>query len=304
MQKPTLSICIPTYNRASCLRQCLESIVCQFDEPVVAGKVEIVISDNASEDDSESVVKEFQSRHSNIGYRRNEQNYGVDRNILQVVAMASGEYVWLMGDDDALFPDALAYVLPKLEERAFKYGLVNCWGYDNSLTAPALKNPNLPLGPDMSFPSPREYMETIPRDKRLVGVFCGLSVQIFERSIWEAWQGKESYIGSNAIHFFILLASMRSRRFAVLRKPLVKVRADNIRWNSFAGWETIQRRNAATRSLLVWVLNCYGFPHSRAYIELVYYRDLAELYLKDGMRKWVFRSQHSRDWVKRLLGKL
>ena len=48
MNKPLLSICIPTYNRSYYLKECLDCIVCQFRDKEVCDQVEIVISDNAS----------------------------------------------------------------------------------------------------------------------------------------------------------------------------------------------------------------------------------------------------------------
>ncbi|MEI6774123.1 MAG: glycosyltransferase family 2 protein [bacterium] len=70
--KPLLSICIPTYNRQEYLKQCLDSIVNQkgFDTE----KIEIVISDNASPDKTNLLVKEYQKKYKNITYSRNDQN--------------------------------------------------------------------------------------------------------------------------------------------------------------------------------------------------------------------------------------
>ena len=52
--KPLVSICIPTYNRVEQLKITMESIMAQpeFRE----GKVEIVISDNASDDDTGKTI--------------------------------------------------------------------------------------------------------------------------------------------------------------------------------------------------------------------------------------------------------
>src|SRR5438128_1806612 len=105
---PLLSICIPTFNRADCLKQCLESIVSQFADPAIKDKVEVVVSDNASTDNTEAVVKQFLDRFSNIHYRKNPENLGFDRNALALVEKARGEFVWFLGDDDALFPDSIS----------------------------------------------------------------------------------------------------------------------------------------------------------------------------------------------------
>lgn len=99
-----LSICIPTYNRAAHLTNCLQSIISiseasQFD-------FEICVSDNCSTDNTEQVVRNAQQRIP-IKYQKNIRNLGMTNNFLNVVEMAEGEFVWLIGDDDLLLPYSL-----------------------------------------------------------------------------------------------------------------------------------------------------------------------------------------------------
>ena len=65
-----LSNCIPTYNRSAYLRECLESIVSSAKGH--EEQFEIVISDNASTDDTVSSGSEFNLRYPWIKYRRND----------------------------------------------------------------------------------------------------------------------------------------------------------------------------------------------------------------------------------------
>ena len=71
MNKPLLSICIPTYNRAEYLKNSIESIICQ--DEFKNKQVEIVIADNASTDNTESVARPYAQRYENIFYYRNEK---------------------------------------------------------------------------------------------------------------------------------------------------------------------------------------------------------------------------------------
>ena len=103
-----VSICIPTYNRADCLLNCLNSIILnssRFDN-----EVEVCVSDNCSTDHTEIVVRNAQE-HLNIKYYKNSKNLGIPRNFLNVVDMANGEFVWLLGDDDLLIPSAFAKLI-------------------------------------------------------------------------------------------------------------------------------------------------------------------------------------------------
>ncbi|RZT44861.1 abequosyltransferase [Sphingomonas sp. BK036] len=94
-----LSICVPTYNRAPELRVMLDSLMAQTGYGL---DVEIVISDNASTDDTPTLVASYADRDIPIVYHRLTDNLGFDRNILNAVACASGDYCWLFGSDDVL----------------------------------------------------------------------------------------------------------------------------------------------------------------------------------------------------------
>jgi abequosyltransferase len=120
---PRLSFCIPTHNRARFLEATLRSIVEQ-----ASNEVEIVISDNASTDETQTVVDSFRKSHPAIVYFRHEQNVGADRNYLKAVELASGDYCWLFGSDDILKPTALARILGELDSGFDLYlcGLTLC----------------------------------------------------------------------------------------------------------------------------------------------------------------------------------
>lgn len=100
-----VSLCIPTYNRADKLAVLFDSIVAQTDHTL---DFDVVVSDNASTDDTAEIVRRYQSAGLPITYLRVETNQGFDRNILAVVALSSGEFCWLLGSDDFLEHGAFA----------------------------------------------------------------------------------------------------------------------------------------------------------------------------------------------------
>lgn len=91
-----MTICVPTYNRASCLGQLLVSI--RRHAPGFG----IVVSDNASTDGTQAVIREFSNMGADIAYHRQPTNTGAVANLLEVVRLADSEWVMLMGDDDAI----------------------------------------------------------------------------------------------------------------------------------------------------------------------------------------------------------
>jgi len=110
--KPLLTIAIPTYNRARYLNELLSVL---FDQLITEPRVELLISDNASPDETPSLVEEYQERGLNIRLIRNEVNIGADANFLQCFEMARGKYFWLFGDDDIIVPGGIRQMLSLLE---------------------------------------------------------------------------------------------------------------------------------------------------------------------------------------------
>ncbi|PJC52309.1 MAG: hypothetical protein CO030_03525, partial [Candidatus Magasanikbacteria bacterium CG_4_9_14_0_2_um_filter_42_11] len=289
MSTPIISICIPTYKRASCLKQCLDSIVVQLDDPLVRDRVEIVISDNASPDNTENIVEEFKKKYNNIVYYKNTENIGVDRNILNVAARASGEYVWFMGDDDALFSGALVYMLDELRLHKFDYCLVNCLGYDNFLQKPAVRQPNFAITNNTYYETLDEAVKKMDR-KSLVGNFCGLSIQVIRRSLWDGVTNKGVHVGTNAVHLYTTLLAMKGKPFAMIAKPLVKVRAANIRWDTFPGLDTLSNRSESTYIALLWILKTYDIPHSKEIMRIRQRIDLVKSWIINVLKRYLFKS--------------
>lgn len=89
-----LSIAIPTYNRAAFLDATLS-----YHVPLVARfGVPIIIRDNASSDETESVVAKWQQQYPFVQYAQNETNVGPDKNFELALKDARTDYVWLLGD--------------------------------------------------------------------------------------------------------------------------------------------------------------------------------------------------------------
>jgi glycosyltransferase involved in cell wall biosynthesis len=97
---PTVSVCIPTFNRAAILAETLQSVLSQtFTD------FEVVISDNASEDDTAAVV--HAQRDGRIRYHRQPRNIGPHENFKHVFRLATGRYIAPLTDDDIMLPDNL-----------------------------------------------------------------------------------------------------------------------------------------------------------------------------------------------------
>ncbi len=134
---PLLSICIPTFNRAPFLAELLETLLPQL--PALGEQVELLLSDNASTDNTPQVVASFQQRGLRIRSIRNPENLGADGNFLQCLSLATGRYLWLLGDDDLPTPHAVPQLVSLLlqGEQTAPFDLVylSSFGFSGQLPA-------------------------------------------------------------------------------------------------------------------------------------------------------------------------
>lgn len=111
MRKKALSICIPVYNRKHIFEVCLNQ-ACEACEEF-EDDVEIVISDNSSEEDLETIVNNVREKYPKIDmvFNRNIENIGLARNFLKVVELSSGEFCWIIGSDDFIKKEGVKEII-------------------------------------------------------------------------------------------------------------------------------------------------------------------------------------------------
>ena len=107
-RRPLLSVCISTYNRAAWLAVNLRNLARLW--PTAHPDVELLVCDNTSTDSTPTVVEPYLSR-SDFTYVRNAENVGMLGNLRVTANHASGQYVWILGDDDLLMPGTIERVL-------------------------------------------------------------------------------------------------------------------------------------------------------------------------------------------------
>lgn len=104
---PQLSICIPTYNRPDLLERALRSVILNVPADI-AERVEVVVSDNSSDDASGRIVRPLLERWPGGGrYVRHDPNVGMVGNFNECVRLAEGRWILILHDDDYLLPGAL-----------------------------------------------------------------------------------------------------------------------------------------------------------------------------------------------------
>lgn len=233
-----ISICIPTLNRGSYIGETLENIVSQLEEGV-----EIVIVDGGSTDNTEEVVTAFQRKCPDIRYIKKDSlekkpsNEGFDRDCNQAVEMATGEYCWLMTDDDLLTPGAIHNVLAEVDK---KYALIvaNAEVRNSDFSEVLVhRRPDLEADRICSNNEWNEFVSAVGSHLTFVGAV------IIRRELWLS-RNKEKYFGSGFVHVGVIFDKPITGEILITSKPLVSIRYGNAQWTS--------------RAFQIWMINWPG----------------------------------------------
>ncbi len=225
-----LSICIPTYNRGKFLPELFESILSDIDEEN-RGVIEVCVSDNASNDNTEEVIlgyrKKFEERGVKFTHFRWQTNMGADRNFLKVVEIASGEYCWLMGSDDRIVSKSINNILKEISEVSIILGdrinsNINLIEYEQE------KFLNIDKKCIFDFSKKPDIIGYFSKVNNLGGLFSYLSAIIVKKEEWDNILDYKNFIGTFYVHSYILLSILKKgSKIKYLNYPIVINRCDN-----------------------------------------------------------------------------
>ena len=117
-ERPLLSLCIPTYNRAETLDKLLADI--SDVKSIYGERVEVCVSNNASTDATSAVIERWRT-HFEICVRDQDLNVGATSNLQSVSGMAHGKWILLVGDDDGLNVSAFQPLMGLLDQLSEEY---------------------------------------------------------------------------------------------------------------------------------------------------------------------------------------
>jgi hypothetical protein len=113
-QPPILSVIVPTWRRPKELTEAVVSIAEQIDAGLT-GKVEIIVTDNASGPETTAAIKQLAGSYPSVNYLIHARDEGGQLQIYAAPARARGRWTWVFGDDDALADGTLEPIVELLE---------------------------------------------------------------------------------------------------------------------------------------------------------------------------------------------
>ena len=262
---PLLSIYIPTYNSAHLLVRMLEALLPQT-EPW-GNKVEVIVSDNASDDNTQILLSEFAARFT-LNYVRNDTNLGPIKNIVRGPSeLARGEYVWVLGSHNLGNLGAIDYLIPLLERERERFKIFyvnfNCATYPQQWTEEATGG----FRGEITYIANQETADrVVEKWQELVKPETSLCTQMYayivKTSVWiDYWRDKtlgEPYTDaiSTYPHSVMIADTLFKEPTYYIGTPLITI------YNGAQSWGDLDTR------LKVY---CIGLP------------DLIKLYRKNGL---------------------
>ena len=216
-ERPLLTIAIPTYSRSNYLAQLLSALVPQLvDTP----NVELIISDNASPDDTPALVDDFRKNGLQLTYIRNGTNIGPDANFLQCFERANGKYVWIVGDDDIVLPTAIEKILKHLTNKEYELVYVSSFGIQDSYQPRTM--PNVSRASEFYTP------EELARHVHVFFTFMSGNIVNKDRVCNATHPPFSNLLGTNLIQLgWVYTALNEHRRSLFIHEPLVAARTNN-----------------------------------------------------------------------------
>ena len=125
---PTLSICIPTFNRLHYLQEMLEALLPQTRE----NNVEVFVSDNNSTDGTSEYLSKLSYIYPALRYITQDTNIGLEKNMVEAILAGTGNYILPIGDDEVLPAGSIAEILESIDDADIL--ILNGWHTDYKLT--------------------------------------------------------------------------------------------------------------------------------------------------------------------------
>lgn len=245
---PLCSVCIANYNGEDFIEQCINSVLQQENFP---GSVEIIIHDDASIDNSVSLIE---TRYPQVCLLLSKYNVGYCISNNKMVSIAQGKFILLLNNDAVLYPNALKSLYDASQE--YGEGIYGLPQYD------AATGELIDIGSTFDL-----FLNPIPNKnphRDSVGMVIGACLWL-PRNLWDNLGGFPEWFGSLAEDMYLCC-------LARLKGNPVKV----ISTSKFSHWvgrsigggkvlkhrlsTTLTRRAMSERNKTFVMLICYPQP--------------------------------------------
>lgn len=205
--------------------------------------VDICISDNASTDETCELVNAWSAQNViDIKYACAPLNRGADWNFLNAADMANGEYIWLMGSDDKVSPNAIRTVLESMDART-DICVLGRKNMDFSMSACMSEEAFVAKDGIYDMADKKQMYAYLDACRGVGGFFSYLSSIVVRKQAWNSHlDGVEKFMGTAYSHAYVLSKiAFNGGVIQAISAPLVLNRGGN---------DSFQDKGSANRVLI------------------------------------------------------
>jgi glycosyltransferase involved in cell wall biosynthesis len=184
--KLLISLALPVYNDVAAMCETLKSLISEVHG--LQEKVEILVSDNCSEDNADLAAEKILSTVEQKKVFKQTSNLGFAGNLKALALESSARYIWFIGAGDVLVPGTLKRILDVLEDE-------NDWDFGTVMTLFLYHNHDLYQTPILELESASSQVESS------VPVFShAISSNIMKTEIFRSFDkcdGHENVLGQS-----------------------------------------------------------------------------------------------------------
>lgn len=271
-----LSIVIPTRNRASYLKELLDDLITALDIIDINDQVEVCCVDNFSTDNTRDVVETINVSQNNIRYFMQSENWPTaEQSMSSAVLFAKGKYVWTLGDDDRVTPDAIARLVAVITDTQFspQFILINAeiLDFDRKIKVDYFE----PVGANLLYQSGMNLFKDFGFISHTTTISClCFNREIFLSNDWALYH-RTSPIYS---HSFGIFSVFKDHAALFMRTPIVHFRMSNATQEKLNHTRFQQSmRNNSFRSFHTGLLDLIRLTSVRTGIPLTWFAEVQEL---------------------------
>ena len=205
-EKPLVSVIIPTFNRANLIGRAIQSVLDQTYQ-----NIEIIIVDDASNDNTEEIVRKFHIK--DVVYIRHNCNKGGGAARNAGIIASSGQYIAFLDDDDEWLNDKLEKQVKTIRTLSSEWGGIYCGFY--RITGKKTKKVEVFKKGDLRNELLREKLDIGSSSTLLFIKKIILEIGLFD----ETFERNQDYE--------LLIRFFRKYKLFSLKEPLVKIYTRN-----------------------------------------------------------------------------
>lgn len=119
LMNPLLSVSMPTFSNPIGVKTSLAKLINEAKNGGLIEAVEFCVADNSEDAATESIINDLKTDPAvRINYLRHGHNLGYDRNVDAVIKLASGDFCWLLSDNEDLRDGALRSIVETLKSQS------------------------------------------------------------------------------------------------------------------------------------------------------------------------------------------